>query len=93
MTFYQAAKPYSYTITYRQLAAFKAQCPCHEIPDQVTSVTFDFDSNGNLIDLDLSDDNGQGIYDVDGPALLALSQDAQGLAFGIRPPYLTADNV
>jgi hypothetical protein len=80
----------AYSFTYRQLAAFKAQWPCHGISDEITFMSFTFDTGGDLVDIEATGDNGQH-FDAaayDGPAALALSQDAYTLATGEHVTYL-----
>ncbi len=62
-------------VSAREVEAFKRTWPCSGLPD--CSITFQFDGrNQDLVDI-WPDSSG-----FDGPALLALSQDAQAFAFG-----------
>jgi hypothetical protein len=58
---------------------FKASWPCHGLPDNLNSIAFEFAANGDLVDLIARARNGRTLasHAFDGPALLALSQDAQ----------------
>jgi hypothetical protein len=64
------------TLTSAEIQSFKRTYPCNGIPE-LDSITFEYDSNG-LVDIDARVD---GKYvdssTFDGPALLALSQDAE----------------
>jgi len=62
-----------------EIDAFKRKWPCHGFPDNLNNVLFEFADNGDLVNVDAKDDNGKMLdtSDFDGPALLALSQDAQ----------------
>lgn len=70
-----------HTIRYDALATFKRSWPCHGLPDSLHSISFEFASNGDLIDIAAYDDNQKRLdsAEFDGPALLALSQDAAKL--------------
>lgn len=69
----------SKTLSRAYIDAFKSRWPCHGLPDKLHSITFAFDANGDLVDVQASTKGGKRLdtYDFDGPALLALSQDAQ----------------
>lgn len=59
---------FSVSVSEREVSEFKAKWPCSGLPER--SIWFQFQkSNGDLVDLSPSD--------IDGEALLALSQDAQ----------------
>ena len=64
------------TLSYLEIQSFKRTWPCNGIP-ALDSITFEYDSNG-LVDIEAKLD---GKYvdssEFDGPALLALSQDAE----------------
>lgn len=57
------------TVTRKEVEAFKDSWPCSGLPDK--AITFEFDKKGNLVGI--QPDSSE----FDGPALLALSQDAQ----------------
>lgn len=59
--------------------AFCAKWPCHGIPATLASITFEFATNGDLVDIIAKSRNGRVVDSAsfDGPALAALSQDAQ----------------
>lgn len=61
--------------------AFKRSWPCHGLPDDLAELAFEFDPNGDLVDIEAKDCQGKPLdtHDFDGPALLALCQDAQEL--------------
>lgn len=67
------------TLRYDALDKFKRSWPCHGLPDELHSISFEFAGNGALIDIEAFDDTGKPLdsAEFDGPALLALSQDAQ----------------
>lgn len=63
----------------REIDAFKTTWPCHGLPDNLHSITCEFETNGDLADLTCRARNGR-ILDTqrfDGPALLALVNDCQ----------------
>lgn len=65
-------------MSHERVERFKRQYPCSGIPE-LSGITFEFDSNGDLCDiiaLDWEDGQRTDSADFDGPALLALSQDA-----------------
>ena len=66
------------TLLWEEIESFKDQWPCNGLPE-LESITFEYDSRGDLVDILAIDINGRAvdIADFDGPALLALSQDAQ----------------
>lgn len=77
----------SYTFTAEQLSAFKAQWPCHNLPDRMDSLYFEYDANGDLVDFAPLEADGQEIDQEDwpvdaGPAAHALSLDGQTLSAG-----------
>lgn len=71
-----------HTLRYDHLDTFKRSWPCHGLPDTLHSISFEFASNGDLVDIEAFDENEKPLdsRDFDGPALVALSQDAK--AFG-----------
>jgi hypothetical protein len=77
--------PRTVLVSTQDLAGFKSKGPCSGIPDDLC-VSFEFGSNGDLVDVNWYSDNGIDVprpeY-LDGSAELALSQDAQ--AFLIAP--------
>src|SRR5262245_39267042 len=77
----------SYTFSASQLDAFKTQWPCHGIPSDLMSLRFEYADNGDLVDLDAFDVDGERLgehwdYHTDGGALVALSTDGWELANG-----------
>ncbi len=67
MRYYDNGRYYTVSVSKREVEAFKRRWPCSELPDK--SIAFQFDKrNGDLVDISL---------DVDGPDVLALSEDAQ----------------
>jgi hypothetical protein len=69
---------YSVTVTTAEVLDFKDAWPCSELPDK--AITFHFDSEDNLVDLEPDD--------IDGEALSALSCEVQELArAAIRNDY------
>ena len=59
------------------IEAFKAQWPCHGIPE-LDAITFEFARNGDLVDIAaVADGKPVDSAGFGGPALLALSQEAQ----------------
>lgn len=67
------------TLRYDAIEAFKRSWPCHGLPDNLHSLSCEFASNGDLVDLEAYDEE-QHLLDThafDGPALLALTQDCQ----------------
>jgi len=67
------------TLRYDAIEAFKHSWPCHGLPDNLHSLSCDFASNGDLVDIEAYDSDGRLLdtHDFDGPALLALTQDCQ----------------
>lgn len=63
---------------HEEIEAFKRSWPCNGLPE-LTTIEFEFDSNRNLVDIDAygEDTLWCDSREFDGPALLALSQDAQ----------------
>lgn len=70
--------------TYNRAAldAFKATWPCHGLPDSLNSLSFEFGSNGDLVDIEAKARNGRPLdsAEFDGPAMAALAEDAKRLA-------------
>lgn len=68
------------TVTFNrdETAAFCDRWPCHGLPADF-SATFHFDARGDLVGYQLRRPNGRTIAHGkhDGPALLALSEDAR----------------
>ena len=66
-------------MNYLEIEAFKRRWPNHGFPDDLNNILFEFADNGDLVDMDAKADNGDMLNtdDFDGPALLALSQEAQ----------------
>jgi hypothetical protein len=56
-------------VTRKEVEAFKQKWPCSGLPDKAITFTF---VNGDLVDVEP--------FNVDGPAAVALSQDAQRFA-------------
>lgn len=67
------------TLDRAALDAFCAQWPCHGFPEALDRIVFEFADNGDLVDITAYAARGRVIdsADFDGPALVALSQDAQ----------------
>lgn len=67
------------TLKRPALDKFCAQWPCHGIPTTLASISFWFADNGDLVDILAKSRNGRRVDSAtfDGPALVALSQDAQ----------------
>lgn len=57
------------TVHPEEVAAFKRRWPCSDLPDD-TAITFEYEPNGDLVGISPDSE------DFDGPALVALSQDA-----------------
>lgn len=70
------------TLRYDAIETFKRSWPCHGLPDNLHSISFEFASNGDLVDIEAYADDGTRLdsAEFDGPALLALCSDAR--AFG-----------
>lgn len=70
---------YGYNVSRDELQRFKSTWPCSGITDRVWSIGFDWDSNGDLVDVRAKARNGRqlGPDDYDGPAVVALSLDCQ----------------
>lgn len=68
-----------HTLRYDYLSEFKGKWPCHGLPDSLHSISFEFANNGDLIDIEAFDDEARPMdsAEFDGPALVALSQDAK----------------
>lgn len=66
------------TLNRHEIAAFKRTFPCSGLPD-LLSITFDYESNGDLCGITAVDEDGRWIdsEEFDGAGLLALSQDCQ----------------
>lgn len=64
------------------LDAFCAQWPCHGFPDALDTITFEFAANGDLVDITAKAVRGRVLdsADFDGPALVALADDAKASA-------------
>jgi hypothetical protein len=56
-------------VSRKEVEEFKASWPCSGLPDRAITFTF---VNGNLVDVEP--------FSIDGPAAVALSQDAQRFA-------------
>lgn len=75
MRVYDNGSFYTVTVSRAEVDAFKRQYPCSGLPSR--ALWFQFDKrNGDIVEL------SPGSERFDGPALLALSQDAQ--AYGVR---------
>lgn len=68
----------SYKVSREELEQFKRGWPCHGLPSELETVTFDFD-RGDLVEVDVRSETGEwlDISAFDGAAMVALSQDAQ----------------
>jgi hypothetical protein len=62
-----------------QIRDFKQSWPCHGLPDDLDTLACEFADNGDLIDMEALNHDGETLdtHDFDGPALLALTQDCQ----------------
>ena len=62
----------------QKVIAFKQSWPCHGL-DAVRTIAFDFEDNGDLVDIVARGWNGRLLDSstFDGPALLALANEAQ----------------
>jgi len=73
-------------VTSGAIARFKWQWPCSGLPDDM-GVIFTYDHRGNLCGIDCFDaETGVDVSEpeeADGPALVALSQDAQTFMQGV----------
>lgn len=67
------------TLRYDSIEKFKRSWPCHGLPDNLHSISAEFASNGDLVDLECYNDDGalMDSHDCDGPALVALIADCQ----------------
>jgi len=67
------------TLRYDALDKFRRSWPCHGLPDELHSISFQFAANGDIVDIEAHSEDGKPMdsAEFDGPALLALSQDAQ----------------
>lgn len=66
------------TLRWDHIEAFKRQWPCHGLPDNLHSLSCCFALNGDLVDVQAFDEQEHLLdtAEFDGPALLALTQDA-----------------
>lgn len=66
---------------------FKAQWPCHGLPENLNCVVAHFDSRGDLVDLEAFEESGNplGTAEFDGAALVALVGDIQERGYTARP--------
>lgn len=80
----------THTFNRAALDAFKATWPCHGLPDSLNRLTFEFGSNGDLVDIEAKARNGRTMDSAafDGPAMVALASDAQKLAAEPVTPVL-----
>lgn len=67
------------TLDYAMISDFKRFWPCHGLPVLLNEISFEFASNGDLIDIKAKDIEGNTLdtAEFDGPALVAMSKDAQ----------------
>ena len=76
------------TLDYTTIEDFKDSWPCNGIPE-LDSITFEFARNGDLVDIEaVADGKPVDSSGFDGPALLALSQEAQDTLGEIKKRYL-----
>lgn len=70
---------YGATLDRAKLEAFKAQWPCHGLPDNLWRIYFGFGDNGDLTGIECWSRNGRRLdsANFDGSALVALCEDAQ----------------
>lgn len=71
-------------VSEQDLYDFMRQWPCSGL-DGLRGVTFMYESNGDLVDIYYKNGSSD---DWDGPALLALSEDAQEYLEGARDPQV-----
>ena len=66
-------------LNHNHIEAFKRQWPCHGLPSSLHTLQFEFEANGDLCDIIAKARNGRHLDSstFDGPALLALCDDAQ----------------
>lgn len=69
------------TIRNGDIEKFKASWPCHNLPDNLESISVQTGGNGDIVDIeayaiDGNNDIRLDTSDFDGPALLALCIDA-----------------
>lgn len=72
--------PNTVLVSEQNIRDFRAQWPCSGLPSEGFCVSFEFARNGDLVDINWFTDEGIDAAEpdgADGPALLALSQDAQ----------------
>lgn len=74
-----AGRHYTASIGLKELHRFKSSWPCHGFPDSLARVVFEFEPNGDLVDSNAYARNGKPLDSsaFDGPALLALCNDAR----------------
>jgi hypothetical protein len=67
------------TLRYDSIETFKRSWPCHGLPDNLHSISCEFATNGDLLDIECYDDAGKWMDSgtFDGSALLALMGDCQ----------------
>lgn len=70
---------YGAVLRREEIDAFKATWPCHGLPDTLNVLAFTYSDNGDLVDVHARSRNGRPLdtHTFDGPALVALSYDAQ----------------
>ena len=70
----------TYTFKHSAIEGFKRTYPCSGIPE-LESISFEMESNGDLVDVIAIDMNGEYIdsAEFDGSGLLALSEDARAV--------------
>lgn len=72
--------PNTVLVSTADLQAMRHVWPCSGLPFDGFCVSFEFDSRGNLVDMNWYTDEGIDVSEpdgIDGSCLLALSQDAQ----------------
>lgn len=67
------------TMDRAALDTFCAQWPCHGFPEALDRIVFEFATNGDLVDINAYAVRGRVLNsaDFDGPALVALADDAK----------------
>lgn len=68
-----------YRLGPNEISAFCESWPCHGLPANLDALEVEYDSNGDLVDLEAFDEFSGNVLDhstFDGPALAALVSDA-----------------
>lgn len=75
----EPGKHYMASVGLKELHAFKSKWPGHGFPDSLARVVFEFEPNGDLVDIEAMTRRNMLLdsRNFDGPALVALCLDAQ----------------